>query len=107
MSASLRCLKISCLKQRREVLLEELEPLGLCDVLLEEGAIKIINHDKIMEIDQREEQIKYLLDTIKENKNDCFQAFLYTLQKEKYEVICRELERPVSKVVAAGMFKMC
>lgn len=101
LSPSLRCLKISCLEQRREVLLEELEPLGLCDVLLEEGAIKILHHDKIMEIDKREKQIKYLLDYIKENKNDCFQAFLYTLQKENYEVICKELERPVSKVEAA------
>lgn len=101
LSPSLRCLKISCLEQRKEVLLEELEPLGLCDVLLEEGAIKILHHDKIMEIDKREKQIKYLLDHIKENKTDCFQAFLYTLQKENYEVICKELERPVSKVVAA------
>lgn len=105
LSPSLRCLKISCLEQRKEVLLEELEPLGLCDVLLEEGAIKILHHDNIIEIDKREKQIKYLLDHIKENKNDCFQAFLYTLQKENYEVICKELERPVSKVVATGMFK--
>lgn len=106
MSPRLRCLKISCLKQHKEVLLEELEPLGLCDILLEQGAIEILHHDKIMEIDQREKQIEYLLDTIIENKNDCFQAFLYTLQKENYEVICKELERPESKVVAAGMFKL-
>lgn len=45
----LKRLSPSCLHEQKEFLLDELEPIDLCDLLLEEKAIEIMTHDKITE----------------------------------------------------------
>lgn len=104
MSPKLRGLEITCLQEHREVLHNELDPLYLCDLLFEERAITILAHDKITEVKQRQKQIKYLLRTVVENKNDCFYFFLYILQREEYEYIREKLEKPASRAENVGMF---
>lgn len=83
---------------------DELEPLELCDLLFEERALKILDHDKITENNQRQKQIKHLLETVKENKNDCFHFFLYILQKEEYMSALEKLKKPCSKHIRSGKF---
>lgn len=102
MPPRLRCLSITCLQEHKEVLQDELEPLNFCDFLLEESAIEILVHDRITETNQRQKQIKYLLETIEENNHDCFHFFLYILQKEEYSYILEELESSVSEALAMG-----
>lgn len=63
-------------------MIEELDPLYVCDLLFEDRAIEIIEHDTITEFESRNQQVRTLLETVKENKNDCFHFFLYTIQNE-------------------------
>lgn len=102
--SELRSLNISCLQEHEEVLLEELDPLHISDLLFEERAIEIVEHDTITEFEYRRLQITNLLKTVKENKNDCFHFFLYILQNEEYVCIREKLERPVPEASRAGMF---
>lgn len=104
LSPSLQRLTISCLKKHETFLRDELEPLELCDLLFEERALKILDHDKITENNQRQKQIKHLLETVKENKNDCFHFFLYILQKEEYMSALEKLKKPCSKHIRSGKF---
>lgn len=83
---------------------DELEPLYLCDLLFEERALELLVHDKITGKKQRQKQIKHLLETVKENKNDCFHFFLYILQKEEYMSVLEELKKPGSKHIRSGKF---
>lgn len=99
-----RSLKTQCLQEHEEFLNEELEPLDICDLLFEERAIEISAHDKITETSRRQKQMKYLLETVKENKNDCFLFFLYILQKEGHESILEELKKSAMGAVGTGMF---
>lgn len=102
---SLQRLDISCLQEHKKALHDELDPFDHSDLLFEERAIEIIAHDQITESDKHSEQTRYLLKTIKENKNDCFHFFLYILQKEEYEYILQKLcERPAPKIESSGMF---
>nr|XP_034318199.1 sacsin-like isoform X8 [Crassostrea gigas] len=96
-----RSLKTQCLQEHEEFLNEELEPLDVCDLLFEERAIEISAHDKITETSRRQKQMKYLLETVKENKNDCFLFFLYILQKEGHESILEELKKSAPRAVGA------
>lgn len=102
---NLRSLEISCLQEHEEVLNDELDPFDHSDLLFEERAMEIIAHDKITESGLRSKQIKRLLKTIKENRNDCFHFFLHILQKEEYNYILEKLcDRPAPKVGTSGMF---
>lgn len=102
---SLQRLKISCIQEHEEVLHDELDPFDHSDLLFEERAIEIIDHDKITESDLRSKQSEFLLKTIKENKTDCFHFFLYILQKQDYKYILQKLcERPAPKIESSGMF---
>lgn len=101
-----RSLKTSCLQEHEEFLNEELEPLDICDLLFEERAMEISAHDKITETSKRQKQMKYLLETVNENENDCFYLFLYILQKEGYESILEELKKSTPGAVGAGMFNI-
>ena len=103
MDTSLRTVNISCLKEHEEVLKNELEPLYVCDLLFEERAVDILNHDRVTEARHRQNQIKHLLDTLMENENDCFHFFLYILQKEDSESILQELKRSPSGAVGTGV----
>lgn len=80
MPASFSQLNISCLQEYEGILLKELDPLEISDLLFEEEAIDIVDHDQITETAIRLEQTKCLIDTVKENRNDCFHFFLFTLQ---------------------------
>lgn len=104
MNSSLRRLSVACLQENEDFLLDELEPLDLCDLLFEEKAIEILAHDMITETSQRQKQTTYLIDTVKENNNDCFHFFLYTLQRTEYAYIREELEKPASEAIKGGMF---
>lgn len=104
LSPSLQPLTISCLKEHKQFLRDELEPLDICDFLFEEKALGILDHDKITESRRRKKQIKRLLETVERNENYCFHFFLYILQKEEYKYVLDELERPASETIRAGMF---
>lgn len=104
LSPSLQPLTISCLKEHKIFLRDELEPLEICDFLFEEKALEILDHDKITEKERRRKQAKRLLKTIKRNKNCCFHFFLYILQKKEYKDVLDKLERPASETIRAGMF---
>lgn len=99
-----RSLRTPCLQEHEEFLNEELEPLDISDLLFEEGAMEISAHDKITETSRRQKQMKYLLETVNGNENDCFHFFLYILQKEGYESILDELKKSAPGAVGAGMF---
>lgn len=104
LSPRLRRLNITCLQKHKEMLLDELEPLDFCDLLFEERAIEIPVHDKITETSRRVKQTEYLLETVQENKNDCFHFFLYILQKEEYMSVLEKLKKPCSKHIRSGKF---
>lgn len=69
----------------------ELDVNDICDHLFEERAMDIPTHDRITETSSRKKQIRYLLETLKENKNDCFYFFLYILQTEEFHLILDKL----------------
>ncbi|XP_062606355.1 uncharacterized protein LOC134268179, partial [Saccostrea cucullata] len=87
----LRSLHISCLKEHEDFLLEELEPLELCDLLFEESAIDIPDHDRITETNKISKQIQRFLETVKKNENNCFHFLLFILGKNGYREILEEL----------------
>lgn len=93
MSPHLEQLSTSCLQERKEFLLDELDPLDICDLLLEERAIEIMTHDKITEIGERRQQVKDLLQTLQQNENDSFHYFLYIIEKNEFNDIINVLER--------------
>lgn len=104
LSPSLQLLTISCLKEHKHFLRDELEPLDICDFLFEESALEIREHDMITENGRLKKQIKRLLKTVKRNENDCFHFFLYILQNKEYKYVLEVLERPASETIRAGMF---
>lgn len=106
LSPRLRSLNITCLQKYEEMFYTELEPLDLCDLLFEESAIEIPAHDKITETRTRVKQTKYLLETVQENKNDCFHFFLYILQREEFQFIRNVLEEDASGIRGAGMLDL-
>lgn len=80
---------------------EELEPIQIADLLFEERAVDIFTHDKITESCRRRNQINYLLETVRENGNECFHFFLFILQERfEYRYICDKLKN--SMVAATG-----
>lgn len=101
LSPRLRSLNITCLQKYEKMFYTELEPLDLCDLLFEESAIEIPAHDKITETRTRVKQTKYLLETVQENKNDCFHFFLYILQREEFQFIRNVLEEDASGIRGA------
>lgn len=107
LESSLHCLTTACLLKHEDFLYEELEPRDLCDFLFEEEAVDILSHDIITESKHRRKQVKFLLETLMENKNDCFYFFLYILQKKHYDYIRQTLEVNTSSYVEVGMFTFC
>nr|XP_034319359.1 uncharacterized protein LOC117687222 [Crassostrea gigas] len=89
----LKDLTISCLKDSKDFLMDELVPDPISDLLFEKRAIDIFTHDKLTETNRRRQQVKYLIETVQENRNDCFQFFLFILQKQS-RFICEELQNP-------------
>lgn len=99
----LKRLSTSCLQEQKEFLLDELEPIDICDFLFEERAIEIMTHDKITETGERRQQVKDLLQTLQQNENDCFHYFLYILEKNEFIDIRNELASPpIFKAVREG-----
>lgn len=92
MSPQLERLSTWCLQEQHEFLLDELEPVDICDFLLEERAIEIMTHEKITETEGRRQQVKALLQTLQENENDCFHYFLYIIEKNKFNDMHNVLE---------------
>ena len=102
LDASLKSLSISCLQECERVLQDELDPLFLCDLLFEEGAVDILDHDKVTEKRlSLKERINDLLDVVKKDRNNCFYIFLCILQEWKYDCILEKLKG--SYVVGQGM----
>lgn len=93
LSPRLKSLKVSCLQDHEGVIYDELDATGICDHLFEERAMDIPTHDRITETSSRTKQIRYLLETLKENKNDCFYFFLYILEREGFHVILNKIEK--------------
>lgn len=98
-----RSLNISWLQENEEVIIQELDHLYVCDLLFEDRAIEIIEHDTITELKFRKEQARNLLKTVKENKNDCFHFFLYILQNV-YNSIGKKDEKSVQAAITTGIF---
>lgn len=104
-SPRLKLLKPQCLQDHEDVLYADLDPFDVCDFLFEEKAIQIPVHDKITEKTNLKKQIKYLLETLNENENDCFYFFLHILENMEYNDILKELADNVPGTVKDGMFK--
>lgn len=100
-----RGLDKSWLRERKQILLEEVDPLYICDLLLEESAIDIPYHDMITETNRRREQISILLKKVEEDANNCFLFFLYILQTEGYHFLTFTESDfiPQHKSIEAGM----
>lgn len=92
LSPHLKRLSTSCLQEQKKYLLNELEPIDICDFLFEEKAIEIMTHDSITEREKRRQQVEDLLQTLQENKNDCFHYFLYIIEKNEFNDIRNVLE---------------
>lgn len=91
------------LQEHEKVINEELDPLYVCDLLFEDRALEIIEHDTITELKLRKEQVRNLLETVKEDKYDCFHFFLYILQNV-YNSIGKKHEKSVQAAITAGIF---
>lgn len=103
LNPSLSLLSTSCLGESSDLFEDELEPIRISDLLFEERAVDILDHDIITRIVSRREQIKMLLDTLKRNKEDCFHFFLYILQND-FENICNALNKPTFAAPRVSMF---
>lgn len=103
----LNCLSPSCLQEQKEFLLDELEPIDLCELLLEEKVIEIMTHDKITETGEGRQQIKDLLQTLQQNENDCFHYFLYIIEKNEFKDIRNELaSQSVLEAAREGIYDL-
>lgn len=107
LSPHLKRLSTRCLQEQKKYLLDELEPIDICDFLFEEKAIEIMTHDNITETAKRRQQVEDLLQTLQENKNDCFHYFLYIIEKNKFNDIRNVLERRFnSEDVRDGIYNL-
>lgn len=102
MDTSLQNLHVACLKKHRQFLQEELDPLFFSDLLFEEGAIELLEHDKVTEERKCKKQISNLLEIVNENKNDCFHFLLYYLLNKDYDHIIKEIVGPVKEIDPHG-----
>ena len=96
-------LDISCLQEHSDIIRNELDALYISDKLFEEMAVTFIDHDKITEAKQRRKQMDSLLNTVKENKHDCFNVFLFILQTEEYHSVLCELKGSDSETIKKGV----
>lgn len=102
---NLNCLTTLCLKERKDILNEELEPFDVTNLLFEEYALTFDSHNKITMANQRRNQTRHLLETIEENGANCFYVFLDILyRKEEYKYICNQLESPINGSVENDIF---
>lgn len=76
--------------------------MRICDLLLEERAVDIVDHDKITETKRRRKQSQRLMKILEENNNDCFHYFLHILYEKKYATILKKLESPAIRAVDDG-----
>lgn len=79
-----------------------MEPMRICDLLLEERAVDIVDHDKITETKRRREQCECLMEILEENNNDCFHYFLHILCEKKFARILKLLKIPAVRAVDDG-----
>lgn len=78
--------------------------MRICDLLLEERAVDIVDHDKITETKTRREQSKHLMEILEENNNDCFHYFLHILYENNFAKILKLFENPARRAVIDGKF---
>lgn len=83
-----------------------MEPQSICDLLFEERALDIFDHDKITETTGRRNQVPHLIDILKENKNDCFHYFLYILHRENIATIKNKLANLALETAEYGTFQL-
>ena len=102
MDTALQSLNVSCLQEHQQLLKNELDPLYLSDLLFEERAIELFEHDKVTEESRCEKQIPLLLEIVTENKNKCFHFFLHILLNRDYEHIIKKIVGPVEETVQNG-----
>lgn len=103
---SLAHLSTKCLEEHQSFLLDELEPLSICDLLFQERALDIFDHDKITETTGRRNQVPHLIEILKENKNDCFHYFLYILHGENIAIIKNKLANLALEATEYGTFQL-
>lgn len=107
LSPNLKRLSTWCLQEQKKYLLDELEPINICDFLFEEKAIEIMTHDNITETAKRRQQVEDLLQTLQENKNDCFHYFLYIIEKNELNDIRNVLGSTLhAEDVRDGIYKL-
>nr|XP_022302858.1 uncharacterized protein LOC111110586 isoform X2 [Crassostrea virginica] len=93
----LQSLNVSCLQEHEQLLKNELDPLYLCDLLFEERAIELFEHDKVTEERRCNKQIPLLLEIVTENRNKCFHFFLHILLNRDYDHIIKKIVGPVEE----------
>ena len=98
----LQSLNVSCLQEHEQLLKNELDPLYLCDLLFEERAIELFEHDKVTEESRFDKQIPLLLEIVTENKNNCFHLFLHILLNSDYVHILKKMVESVEETVQSG-----
>ena len=104
LETALHNLNVSCLQEHQQLLKNELDPLYLCDLLFEERAIELFEHDKVTEENRCNKQTPLLLGIVNENKNECFHFFLHILLNSDYEHIIKKIFEPVEETVQNGRF---
>lgn len=102
LDTALQSLNVSCLQEHQQLLKNELDPLYLCDLLFEERAIELFEHDKVTEESRCDKQIPLLMEIVTENKNKCFHFFLDILLNRDYEHIIKKIVGPVEETVQNG-----
>ena len=102
MDTELQSLNVSCLQEHQQLLKNELDPLYLCDLLFEERAIELFEHDKVTEESRCNKQIPLLLEIVTENKNNCFHFFLYILLTRDYDHIIKKIVEPFAETFQNG-----
>lgn len=83
-----------------------MEPLSICDLLFQERALDIFDHDKITETTCRSNQVQHLIEILKENTNDCFHYFLYILHRENIATIKNKLANPALEAAEYGTLQL-
>ncbi|XP_078339927.1 uncharacterized protein LOC111110586 isoform X5 [Crassostrea virginica] len=99
LDTALQSLNVSCLQEHQQLLKNELDPLYLSDLLFEERAIELFEHDKVTEESRCNKQTPLLLGIVNENKNECFHFFLHILLNRDYKHIIKKIVEPVEESV--------
>ncbi|XP_062613034.1 uncharacterized protein LOC134274814 [Saccostrea cucullata] len=83
--------ELSAIQENRNLLISELEPMELTDILLEEGALSDQEYKDIMLLDKRGEQATRLLTLLERKDESSLDSFIYALESLGFSVILRKI----------------